>query len=386
MKKFLSGILFHLIFLTTLISQPNPYPADISFCIADLKYDGKNIKICELGDGVLSMFQGHDSIYTKGQIWSSFWDFLQEFQIPCWFVGIKPHRTRYQEMSLGYFTKLGGRCFDKITKLEEQELFKKTSHKKINLESIRQSLGCVILRNSFAPTYLVTRSMSKHPSLIFLDRSTKTFISSKFLTNKLFHEAGLALFRPTCKSYSKTYTENLAREIIRDIPGNIYVIKPVNAAMGNGVIIVEKQNLDKTLRLIFEDTHKDLPEYLMHDTSYSHWKKDSNNIFLVEEFAVSKPLTIEEKTYDPTMRIIFVLYNDLGLAHVKFLGAYWKLPAKSLNEQATLTECHKSKIAAGRTSSAQVDIEDFKAVQEILEPVLCTAYLKMLENTYRKKS
>lgn len=385
MKKFLPSILFQAIFFTTLIS--NPYPADISFCIADLKYDGKNIKICELGDGVLSMFQGYDSLYKPGDIWVSFWDFLNQFDIPCWFVGIKPTRTRHQEMSLGYFTKLGGRCIDRITKLEELELFKKiVKKKKVNLQSIRESMGCVILRNSFSPTYLVTRSTEKHPSLIFLDRSTKEFISSKYLTNKLFHEAGLEFFRPICKSYPKVYTENLAREIIQDIPGKIYVIKPINASLGNGVIIIEQHNLDQTLRLILQDNNQELPAHLEHDISYSHWKKDTNNIFLVEEFVVSKPITVEKQIYDPTMRVIFVVYNDLGIVNIKFLGAYWKLPAKSLQEQATLTECHKSKIARGRTSSTRVDIQDLQNVQAILEPVLYTAYLKMLEATYKKKN
>ena len=103
---------------------------------------------------------------------------------------------------------------------------------------------------------------------------------------------------------------------------------------------------------------------------------------LSEEDRSQKPIIIDEKIYDPTMRIVFVLYNNHGVAQVNFLGAYWKLPANSLDEQASLTERHKSKIYSGRTSSARVDAQDFENVKKILEPVLCTAYLKMLEITH----
>jgi len=410
MKKFLPSIFSYTIFLylfliiifynhTAFTSIPNNYPADISFCIADLKYDGQNIKICELGDGVLSMFQGYDNLHEagkereknreKGQIWTSFWDFLKQFDIPLLLIGTKPQRTRYQEMSLGHFTKLGGRFIDKITKLEEQILLKKLSQqknldKKLDIYNIRSSMACTIMRNGFAPTYLVTRSMSKHPALIFLDNSTKEFVSSKYLTNKIFHDAKLEAFRPICKSYNKIYTEKLAQEITRDIPGNIYVIKPINAAQGNGIIMVERHNLDKILRIILKQDQ--LPTNLSRDTSYTHWIKDSNTIFLVEEFVLSKTITVDKKLYDPTMRVIFVMYNDNKQAQIKFLGSYWKLPAKSLDEHATLTEQYKSKIVSNRTSSAPVNNQDYEHVQQILEPVLCAAYIKMLESKYHAKA
>jgi len=382
-RSIITSIFVSLIFhLTSHPSLPNPFPADISFCIADLKYDGQRIKICEFGDGMRSMFYGHDQLYEKGKIWTLFWHFLQQTNTPVWFLGAKPPKTRAGEMALGTLQKMSiSRFVDKVANIENHKMFpKKTRKKNIAAQSLSESGGVVIFKNSFTPSFFVSEFVRKYPGFIFLDSSTKKYISDKYETDKLFQDPNLQPFRPRCKAYPKKYASDLAETICSDLQSKIYVIKPINAAKGDGVIMVEKKDLEKTLKLI---VLKDpLPLALSQDSSYTYWKNDRNPLFLVEEFVGSKPLVVEEKVYDPTMRVIFVLYNDNGLAQVQFLGAYWKLPAKSLDQKGTLTELYKSKISGGKICSVKVSPEDYSMVTTLLEPMLCTAYIKMLSLAY----
>ena len=45
-------------------------PNDITFGIVDLKFDGKQVKICEMGERLYSGFEGHRRIYGKDIIWA----------------------------------------------------------------------------------------------------------------------------------------------------------------------------------------------------------------------------------------------------------------------------------------------------------------------------
>ena len=96
-KKNIALLAFCAIINLSSYAQTN-YPADISFCIADIKFDGKNIKICELGQGSRSRFKGYDALYGKGKVWTAFWEYLAKFQKPFWIVTLKIiiHSKRYK--------------------------------------------------------------------------------------------------------------------------------------------------------------------------------------------------------------------------------------------------------------------------------------------------
>ena len=103
--------------------------------------------------------------------------------------------------------------------------------------------------------------------------------------------------------------------------------------------------------------------------------------FLIEEYAPSKPVTLGGKQFDATLRMVFVLDYDqvANEINLTFLGDYWKLPEKALDEEGTLTERHKSKIVTNRESSIEVDPQDRLVVMNILGGALPKLYLKMIE-------
>ena len=60
----------------------------------------------------------------------------------------------------------------------------------------------------------------------------------------------------------------------------------------------------------------------------------------MQAYAPSKKIIVRGKSYDPTMRVFFFSSHNAGIASVIPIGAYWKIPAKSLDEVGTLTEKH----------------------------------------------
>ena len=83
------------------------------------------------------------------------------------------------------------------------------------------------------------------------------------------------------------------------------------------------------------------------DPAYTAWKKDSFDSFIVEEFVASDPIAIphlENRIYQPTMRVAFLLVYNKQCHHVHFLGGYWKTPSLSLMKKAIL--CKNTKIFA----------------------------------------
>jgi len=85
------------------------------------------------------------------------------------------------------------------------------------------------------------------------------------------------------------------------------------------------------------------------DKKYSYWLKNSDDTFIIEKYYKSDyicclhPLEKEcsyqkEYQYDATMRIAFILqYNENKITY-QFLGGFWKLPLKALQEKGTVNE------------------------------------------------
>ena len=100
---------------------PNKLPADVSFCIADLKFDGQSLKICELGTCTWSYFKGHEKLYGDGKIWQGMWRHLGQFRIPIWYIGDAPS-SEFKKREVGYttFTEAGGSVVDKLETLSKE--------------------------------------------------------------------------------------------------------------------------------------------------------------------------------------------------------------------------------------------------------------------------
>ncbi len=331
-------------------------PPDLSCFIADIKFDGQNIKILEFGEITKSYFKGHDNLYGKGHIWSELWNNLAQYNIPMWYVGKKLDSSSKKEI-VAYkpYLDLGGRIFETPEFLKHSRDFKRCKKRKFNDDEkkMRNHKGIVVFRHYRMPRYLKNKFRREHPGFIIFNDACANWVGNKYKTSQLFDDEQLCSFKPQWKRYRKQYSPELTQQIIDDFDCNTFVIKPVSSANGWGILIVNKQDLDDTLKLIFSPKNKETIRKKQ-DKSYSHWSRDKSKHFLVESYETSKSIKENNQEYDATMRMVFLLSHDQGVIGTTFLGGYWKLPLLGLNEQGSLTEKHKSKINNGRISSAKI--------------------------------
>jgi hypothetical protein len=367
-------------------------PTDVSFCMVELKFDGSKIKICEFGEGCCSLFSSHEFLFGEDwSIWSALWDSLGRLNLPMWLV----NGGRYVK-SLDKFIGMGGRVFNSMNDIENDPGFKTAQEKFCNKKGIGNCTGIVIgivkscsvglTQGCVCASYI----KKKYPGIIVCGGASSKFFKSKIKTNLLFKDQELDEYKPRHKIYPRTYTSQLAQEVFKDLGCDIFVIKPIRGANGKGVIIVEKENLDETLKLILTDER--LPIQYRNDHSYTYWKSGKKNIqkeeagsFIIEEFVPSKTIEVDGKLYDPTMRVAFTILHDSGLIKIDFLGAYWNLAVKSLEEKGTLNEKHKTDATSvekihGRPFCAEVSLEDFEVVREQLIGLLPGLYVNILQS------
>jgi len=352
---------------------------DVSIIIADLKYNNEGIKILEFGEGTKSCFKGYDKLYGSGNIWNQFWRLLGKHELPIWYIG-RPPTTEQKKQTVGYetFYKMGGMACANLVELEKHPLFKKLKNNPIRNhgDTISDYNGIIIFKQYRGQQEQIKAFKTKYSDFIFIDQAVNPFVNNKLDTSTLFKETNLNTFRPAWNVYAKLYTSALAQKIMDDLDAQTVVIKPLNSANGWGVIITNKDKLDYTLDLIINKSQilKKHP-----DKTYKQWSRDRNTTFLVEKYVPSHVLTIENKAYDPTMRVVLFLEYSNQEISITILGTYWKLPELSLHEKGSLTRKHKSKVSKERTSSAIVQEHDYLQVKEHFDTFMPILYTHMLE-------
>ncbi len=367
---------------TPTLAAPNAIE-DITFSIADLKFNPTtgSLKLLECGDGARSQYKGYDRLYGAGAMWTHFWNYLQQFGLPTWCVRMPGDPVSRETMAPKVFFGMGGNNSSGVTDLSRRmlaSLFEKNNS--VTLQDCLDYQALVLVRWGRAEQAMA-QFKSIFPNVVFVGDPINNLIRNKYYTNKLFVDTNMEAYRPKCKVCPTTYSPDLANQIINELQSNIIVIKPPNASCGRGVIFTHQEDLDATLQLIL--TRPDQIKDRDPNTSYGYWTTDesmANTIFLAEEYAESKHILVDGKIYDPTLRLVFALHKDQSGSHVTFFGGYWKLPAKSLTDEGSLTEKHKSDISANAVSSALVSPEDFQVSSEMLKPVLEVLYKYMLAN------
>ena len=349
-----------------------------SMLIADLKLstDG-HVTFLELGEGPLSYFKGHDALYPKGLIWQRFWQHLAQKKLPMWYVGDLARAKRETTIiDATTFKDCGGMFCKSLHELEATTNFKNI------IERARKAgmpqAGFVLLRHHTTNVAMRNYFKKNYPEITLINDPVRQFASSKFMTNLLFTDDDtLQNFRPVCHAYAKEYSSALITAIHEDFASHdLMVIKPLNAANGWGVIIAAHESLDHELKKILYN--KKALEGL-DDPTYSYWPTDKNEHFLVEAFVPSKPICINHREYDATMRQVFILESNASTIDVTFIGSYWKLPALPINSTGSLTALHKSNVKSGNKPSAIVSPEDDAIARHALRFALPKMYTKMLQ-------
>lgn len=371
-------ISYHQLQARKTVSDARIIPDDIAFCIADLKYTDNQVKILEFGGGQRSGFKGHERLYGVSKIWELFWKYLSQFKLPMWDIDKKSLFADSNKGGMKVFSSLhGNRAYDPKDLILKARHSRDWSHKQEKSPSEYRAF--LISRMKIALFADVQNVLKRRlPGLIIVGDTTNKYVFNKYKTNALFQDADLKNFRPACKVCKKKYTPELAQSIINELNAPIYVIKPIDAAHGYGVIFSSKHELDMILQLILNH-NKTLRNITNLDSSYRYWSRDQNDSFIVEEYVPSKMVVVNNKPYDPTMRVAFTMHLLDDTVHITILGAYWKLPSKPLTASGTLSELHKSNIHRGESDrSAPVSDADMNNISSIMKAMLEKVYRKML--------
>lgn len=349
-------------------------PVHLFFGIVDLKVQADDrIKILEFGKGLYSSFAGFDALYPeKAMLDEYFYNFLFK---------IKPAYSDCHE--------------DPVLAEQRLSLFLRSVD--ANVHTLSSSTKLADYKGIVYQSLLKPKIMAVPKDILVLDNAANWDMAAK---NKYYmHQmipAQLLKHRPVTKVYPMCYRDELAEDIQRSIPGSTYVLKTPDSSCGKGVIIVPAKALKlclqfllekderklqacslQLLRLRYED--KETADYVetIFKTQLKDWLFTKSSIFLVEQYCPSKVIKHEGKSYDPTMRVVFIMLHEEGNMRFIPLGSYWKLPQKALGE-GSLREVTISHIADNTLCSLKVSADDEKKVYQQLSSCLPQLFLQCL--------
>jgi hypothetical protein len=359
---------------------------DISFGIADIKFDTNSLKILELGEGTRSMFAGYESLYGEGTMWKKIWHFLFQQSnalasntMPrIFFVDEELHvPTTRKSVALMELMRRGDVAVATLDELEQHPIFIQTQnipspHVTTNTE--RPPAGLVVIRHDAADEEHITKFLSHTHNLLLCNAAIAPFVNNKKSTDSLFF-GPLLIHRPYSKIVPKKHAATNASQILVESRAQEFVIKPLTGSKGEGVIFTTRKNLATTLASLF-GPHQRGPCTKSEEELY--WLNDDNQEVLIESCERSKPVTVAEKQYDATLRVIYGLTHAHHAVTATILGCYWKLPAKSLDAACSLQEKKLSRITGRKNSSAPVSPEDEAEIQATFLPLIATLYDQML--------
>lgn len=387
----------------SIAKSPKP-KAEMSYLFADVKFDGQNLKILEIGEGKNGGFRSFDAVFEEGRIWKKFWEYAASFGLPIFYVGQGPSPdpinkigiTLDQKVAWHTFMEVSGRWAKSLAALQDRDDFQELANlaPRGDGSAIKHYKAIVVFkcRDDREPKLLVALEdfKKKYPDFLVLDCVSRPFAASKHLNDILFRSTqDTACYRPACKLYPKEYHTDLAQQIVDDLDSDFFVIKPLDSGMSNGVIMTSVGLLDADLKRILTRKvgsnigHQGTFNYRPVDTqSYSYWVGDTNRQFIVEAYAPSRTIEVLGKKYDPTIRVVFTLVHDNGTIKVKMLEHWWKLPPKALDEYAILTLKHVSQYRPDLKQLPADELtlseEDEHLVRSLMADAMARAYVKML--------
>lgn len=351
-------------------------PADLTFLIADLKYNENvgGIKICEIQSLSLSKLYGFDFVNGQEGLAAEFVSHvLFKHCNRGWLVDRNICDPRIKaKLKLHGFESLPS-----INSIFLSKSFQQAASSQVYDPSKLSDYAGAIYTLPFSLGSL-DMFRKNFPGILVIDAAFFPYmglVGNKQAVAELLDHEKLKSLRPNWKIYPKKFSDRLIEDINRDFPGEIVVIKPLYSTKGNGVIIVSKTDLKSTLKVILKNQKVENP-----DPSYSYWSKDKSDTFLVEEFISSDPIAVDHlfgQSFDGTMRVAFALTFNEGKYDFHFIECHWKLPQNSIDSQASLNQKHKSYAEAPFFAAVDPLIQE-KVEKELREGML-TMYKMILE-------
>jgi hypothetical protein len=350
---------------------------DVCFMVADLKYNARQgVKICEIQQSSLSLFNG-DTFRNPAEesIHKELLRALSLYNQSGWVVAA-PMADKNVVAMLGS-SALWQTKHDIIHLLTDQNFMQRAKMLPADMSDLSSYQGFLYING--AQLCAIYDFEKRFPGIIVLDKSSFPFWIDKYLMTQLFaQDPVLTSIKPKWGNYKKNYTTDLAARIADDLNCDMFVIKPRGEFLGNGVIIVSRDSLDEVLSYIITKTGS-LAE--CKDPAYAAWQQDSFDSFIVEEFVASDSLTIphlHNKTYQPTMRVAFLLVYHQQHYYVHFLGEYWKTPPRALDEAGNFMQQNKD--ICEPPYYCEVAPQTVQAVRQQLTVALPILHRKMMES------
>jgi hypothetical protein len=367
---------FHSVHATEKYPIDEKYPVDICYMVADLKYNTKQgVKICEIQQACLSLFNG-DTFRSleEESIHKELLRTLSLYNENGWVVANSmADKNLVSTLARSSFWRSPK---DIIDLLSDPNFMNQAKQPVSDMYDLSSYQGFLYI--NWSQLYAISDFEKRFPGMIVIDKSSFPFWIDKYQMTRLFAEDKLlSTFKPKWGNYKKIYHKELATKIADDLQCDTFVIKPRGEFEGRGVIITPKQNLDEVLFYIITKNGK-LAE--SKDPAYKTWKKDTFDSFIVEEFVASDLITIphlKNKTYQPTMRVAFLLVYNKHYHHVHFLGEYWKTPLLSLYEEGDFMQ--KNKDICKPPYYCAVDSKTIQSVHKELGIALPILHRRMLQ-------
>lgn len=121
------------------------------------------------------------------------------------------------------------------------------------------------------------------------------------------------------------YHANLADQAIESIGDHErYIIKPVGSAVGDGVRVIKKKNLNKELKNILV-TLRAMDRFI---PGMDYWLSDKEPAIIIQPYIPSDPVYKNGQPYDGTMRVFASIHREDRTQPFSVIlhDAYWKLP------------------------------------------------------------
>lgn len=353
-----------------------PSVARLSYWIADLKFTPPGrAKILEFGLGFRSGFKGYRQLHGTS-MHSLFWRYTsEEMGLRGWYA---PHpralahlgSQKLRELhALGTLEERGGvvRPIEHLPSRYELFLDPLKQWDPADLSTYSGLLVYQHRLGGLSP-WEVEALVGRSPGFIRLDAggAIAATVENKFWTRVLLGDNGEATPR-----WRLLFKENAIRQIpriLRELPSDRYVLKPIDQTLGIGVVVVRSENLRSAFERLFKN---------------GGWRADTAPTFLLETYEPSLPLAVGEKVYDPTLRMAFILWRSRGATQIQFLDGYWKLPPYSLGWEG-LRGKTVSRVGHRSNASAVVAPEVKAAVMAQLGEILPPFFERLTDITPRE--
>lgn len=339
---------------------------DITYLVADFKYNSRdNIKICEVQHGSLSILPGDYYLASINDnydtITNNIAKYFNQYTIKKYLVGTvyKPFKKILKQNNFEYWHSMR-------SLLNDSNFIENSKKMPLNHDNINTYSAIVFT------THEVNIDINEYPGIIFIDMVSLYYRENKYRMNSLFNEE-LSEHKADWKIYPTQYNASLATTIKSDIVAKTYIIKPISEYLGTGVIIIDSDNLDSILKILFDKERMiDSTNYL--DERYKYWLDTKDEFFIIEKYYESDHICVDNKMYDATIRMVFMLTCNNNCKTCDVMGGYWKLPPKSIDNGCDIHEKHISSLYGKYYSVIERDL--YNDISNRMKTIMLTLYNK----------